>query len=79
MLETLKNAWKVKELRNKIGYVSQKAILFSGDITSNIAYGDNGKQSRLKTDVVDAVYTAQASEFIEKLPEGYEAVASCVI
>ena len=65
--------YKQKTLRNKIGYVSQKAILFSGTVYDNIAYGDNGKQSRLKSDVVDAVYTAQASEFIEKLPEGYEA------
>ena len=62
-----------KALRNKIGYVSQKATLFSGNIYENIAYGDNGKSSILKSDVVDAVYTAQASDFIEKLPDGYEA------
>ena len=34
--------YKQNELRNKIGYVSQKAILFSGDVESNVAYGDNG-------------------------------------
>lgn len=65
-----------KALRNKIGYVSQKAILFSGTVYDNIAYGDNGKAKHLKSDVVDAVYTAQASEFVEKLPEGYEAHVS---
>lgn len=36
--------YKQNELRNKIGYVSQKAILFSGDVESNVAYGDNGKE-----------------------------------
>lgn len=65
-----------KALRNKIGYVSQKAILFSGTVYDNIAYGDNGKAKHLKSDVVEAVYTAQASEFVEKLPEGYDAHVS---
>lgn len=59
------------ELRNKIGYVSQKATLFIGSIKSNVAYGDNGKQGLLEQDVVDSVYTAQAAEFVEKMPEGY--------
>lgn len=61
-----------KSLRNKIGYVSQKAILFSGNIFENIAYGDNGRVNRPKSDVVESAYTAQAAEFIEKLPDGYE-------
>ncbi len=65
--------YKQKALRNKIGYVSQKAILFSGTVYDNIAYGDNGKHNKLESDVVEAVYTAQASEFIEKIPEGYKA------
>lgn len=59
-------------LRNKIGYVSQKAILFSGTIKSNVAYGDNGKESMLESDIVDAVYTAQAAEFVEKQEKGYD-------
>ena len=37
---------------------------------------DNGKAKHLKSDVVEAVYTAQASEFVEKLPEGYDAHVS---
>lgn len=74
--EVLVNGRNVKEyeqkaLRNKIGYVSQKAILFSGTVQSNVAYGDNGKADKLDSDVVDAVYTAQASEFVEKMPDGY--------
>ncbi|MCD8376974.1 MAG: ABC transporter ATP-binding protein/permease [Oscillospiraceae bacterium] len=59
-------------LRNKIGYVSQKATLFSGTVRSNVAYGDNGRETFLDSDVVNAVYTAQAAEFVEKLPEGYD-------
>ncbi len=59
-------------LRNKIGYVSQKATLFSGTVRSNVAYGDNGRETFLDSDVVSAVYTAQAAEFVEKLPEGYD-------
>ncbi len=59
-------------LRNKIGYVAQKATLFSGTVRSNVAYGDNGRETFLDSDVVNAVYTAQAAEFVEKLPEGYD-------
>jgi ATP-binding cassette subfamily B protein len=59
-------------LRNKIGYVSQKATLFSGSIRSNIAFGDNGKRPMDTNDVKDAVETAQASEFVEKLENTYD-------
>ena len=74
--EVLVNGRNVKEyeqkaLRNKFGYVSQKAILFSGTVQTNVAYGDNGKAEKLDSDVVDAVYTAQASEFVEKMQDGY--------
>ena len=62
-----------KALRNKIGYISQKAILFSGTVKSNVAYGDNGKEEFLDEDVVDAVYTAEASEFVEKMVGTYDA------
>lgn len=75
--EVLVDGVNVKEytqydLHNKIGYVSQKAILFGGTIKSNVAYGDNGKDKFLESDIVDAVYTAQAAEFVEKLDEGYD-------
>lgn len=64
--------YKQKELRNKIGYVSQKATLFGGTVKSNIAYGDNGKDGFMESDIVDSVYVAQASEFVEKMDEGYD-------
>lgn len=61
-----------QELRNKIGYVSQKAILFSGTVKSNVAYGDNGRGTVSGDDVVESVYTAQAAEFVEKMEDGYD-------
>lgn len=54
-----------KALRNKIGYVSQKATLFSGTVRSNVAYGDNGKQAISDQEVALAVETAQAADFVE--------------
>lgn len=74
--EVLVDGLNVKEytqyaLHNKIGYVSQKAVLFSGTVKSNVAYGDNGKDG-LESDVVEAVYTAQAAEFVEKMEDGYD-------
>jgi ATP-binding cassette, subfamily B, multidrug efflux pump len=65
------NQYEQSALRNKIGYVSQKAILFGGTVSSNVAFGDNG--SNLESDVVDAVYTSQASDFVEKMDGSYEA------
>lgn len=56
-------------LRNKIGYISQKAILFTGTIRDNIAYGDNGTAVPDEATVNAALQTAQASEFVDTLPE----------
>lgn len=58
-------------LRNKIGYVSQKATLFGGSIYSNVSFGDNGRKPADSKAVQDAVATAQASEFVEKLEGGF--------
>lgn len=62
-----------KALRNKIGYVSQRATLFTGNITSNVAYGDNGKSPADENQIKDAVATAQATEFVENMEGQYEA------
>lgn len=61
-----------KALRNKIGYVSQKAVLFSGTVSSNVSYGDNGKGTATDEEIKQAVHTAQADEFVEKSEDGYE-------
>lgn len=61
-----------KALRNKIGYVSQKATLFTGTIRSNIAYGNNGRNPADDTEIKAAVSTAQASDFVEKMDGVYD-------
>lgn len=75
--EVLVDGINVKEysqytLHNKIGYVSQKATLFGGTIKSNVAFGDNGKDGFLAIDIIEAVSTAQAAEFVEAKEESYD-------
>jgi ATP-binding cassette, subfamily B, multidrug efflux pump len=60
-------------LRKKLGYVSQKAILFSGTVTTNVAYGDSGSN---ETAVKKAVDIAQGTEFVEKMENQYNASIS---
>lgn len=59
-----------KALRNKIGYVSQKSILFTGTISSNVAYGDNGRDD-LNDYVENSIRISQAEEFVSKLTDKY--------
>ncbi len=63
----------LKELRSLIGYVPQKGMLFSGDIASNIAYGDPDLPDER---IERAARIAQAADFIEEKPEGYESPIS---
>ena len=62
-----------KELRAKIGFVPQKAILFSGTINENIRYG---KEDATDKEIKYAADIAQASEFISKMPEKFNAPIS---
>ena len=56
------------ELREKLGYVPQKGLLFSGDIASNIMFGNpDGSESEM----IEAAEIAQAVEFIDAKPDGY--------
>lgn len=58
-----------KELRERLGYVPQKGVLFSGDIASNILYGNpEGSEEEMR----EAANIAQASEFIEEKQKGYQ-------
>jgi ATP-binding cassette subfamily B multidrug efflux pump len=59
------------ELRAKIGYVPQTAVLFSGSVAENIRYGDEHASDEL---VRHAAKIAQASEFVEQMSEGYDSV-----
>ncbi len=57
------------ELREKIGYVPQKGMLFTGDINSNLRYGDENADEQT---LVEAAKVAQADDFVRKLDDGYE-------
>jgi ATP-binding cassette subfamily B protein len=61
------------DLRDKIGYVPQQGMLFSGTIESNLRYGDENASAETLKEAVDI---AQASEFIFDKPEGFEAEIS---
>lgn len=58
-------------LNNKLGYVPQKAVMFSGDVNYNISYGENGKVKTQKQ-IEKAAEVAQAKEFIEKMDDKYK-------
>ena len=59
------------ELREKIGFVPQKAVLFSGTIHENIRYGNDEASEE---DIWQAASTAQAVEFVEHMPQAFESV-----
>ena len=63
--------YKIQALNNKLGYVPQRAVLFSGDVKSNITYGDNGRPKPTDEQVVAAAEVAHCTEFIEKMPDKY--------
>ncbi|MBQ3417555.1 MAG: ABC transporter ATP-binding protein [Ruminococcus sp.] len=60
------------QLHERIGYIPQRAALFSGTVNTNVAYGKGKKSEYTQKDVERAVEIAQAREIIENYPEGYE-------
>lgn len=63
-------------LHSKLGYVPQKAVLFSGSVRSNVAYGDNTTGDNEADAVQKALTIAQAAAFVEKMDAGIEAPIS---
>ena len=61
--------YKLEDLRNRIGYVSQKAVLFSGTVASNIAFG-SGKTEITSDDVNKAIKISQSDNFVKEMGEG---------
>jgi ABC-type multidrug transport system fused ATPase/permease subunit len=61
--------YKIKHLRDQIGYVLQDTILFRGTIAENIAFG---KPAATKEEIVEAAKLANADEFISRMPLGYD-------
>ena len=75
--EVLVNGRNVKDytkdtLNNMIGYVSQKATLFTGSIKSNVVYGESEKKLNEDERLTSSIETAQADEFVSKLDEKYD-------
>lgn len=65
--------YKLKDLYNKLGYIPQRAVMFNGTVSSNIAYGENGKGEITKEKIKDAIKVAQAEEFVSKMENTYDA------
>ncbi|MCU7210843.1 ABC transporter ATP-binding protein [Turicibacter sanguinis] len=63
--------YKQSDLNNKLGYVSQKAVLFAGTVESNIVFGDNGRQMAKLDQVKKAITIAQGRDFVEKMDRTY--------
>ena len=68
--------YRSQALNNRVGYVPQRAVLFRGTVSSNVAYGDNGGEGYSSADVRDAVRIAQGQDFVEDLDGGYDAAVS---
>ena len=64
--------YKLDYLHEKIGYISQKAVLFNGTVKSNVAYGDNGKGKKSDKKIKEAIKVAQAEEFVLKMDDKYD-------
>ena len=65
--------YKQKALHNRIGYVPQKAVMFNGTVSSNVAYGDNGRGKKSEKTIKEAIKIAQAKSFVEKMDKDYNA------
>ena len=64
--------YQLDTLYNKIGYVPQRAVLFSGTVSENVAFGDNGKGETTQDQIKQAVAIAQSTDFVEKMENGYQ-------
>lgn len=64
--------YDIESLNNKLGYVPQKAVMFSGTVSSNVAYGNNGRDNYSADDIKQAIKIAQGTEFVEKMENQYE-------
>ena len=64
--------YKLETLHNKLGYVPQRAVMFGGSVNYNVAYGENGKGKKSEKKIQEAVYVAQAEDFVLKMPETYD-------
>ena len=64
--------YEQKALHNKLGYIPQRAVMFSGSINENVAYGDSGKEKPSQEQIEKAIEVAQGKEFVESMDNKYE-------
>lgn len=64
--------YKREVLNNKLGYIPQKAVMFSGTVRSNVCFGENGKEKISDHKMRDAVRIAQGKDFVEKMDKEYD-------
>ena len=64
--------YKLHTLHNIIGYISQKAIIFTGSVKENLRFGDNDRKEITKEEIMTALEVAQASEFVNKMDKGID-------
>ena len=75
--EVLVDGVNVKEykqvaLNNKLGYVPQRAVMFTGTVKENVSYGDNGKKEITDEKIKEAIKVAQGKDFVEKMENKYD-------
>lgn len=59
--------YRQSELHDRIGYVAQRAVLFSGTVASNVTYGKNARHTITQKDVKEALSVSQSADFVEKM------------
>ena len=65
--------YTLENLNNRIGYVPQKAVMFTGSIKENVAYGSNGLKKATDEEIKEAIKVAQGTDFVEKMENTYDA------
>jgi len=65
--------YKQECLNNKLGYIPQKAVMFTGTVSYNVSYGENDNKKITKEKIKEAIKVAQGNEFVEKMENTYEA------
>ncbi len=69
--------YTAKALHNKLGYVSQRAVMFAGTVESNVSYGDNGRDTGVDGEYVKkSVDIAQGTEFVEKMEDAHQGMVA---
>ena len=64
--------YKQSALNNKLGYVPQKAFMFTATVSENVAYGDNGKKQITKDQIKKAIDVAQGTDFVNDMEDKYD-------